>query len=137
MDDDTFYRELDDLLKIEQDDTQRPVDVTCPEQKFKVTSPDLSQSTALYEAITGFTPDGFGRAVKNTYDVRSALDEIDRLDEVTDLSDGNNLRKSAEPRSRIPTGYEAQCLLCNLNFRTVRELHVHDTENLDIHKLLL
>lgn len=135
MDVHTFDREMSELCGIGQDPDQRPVSLATPAQKFAVAVPDLSQSTALYTEMIGETPDSFLRSVKNAYQEKATTQEVARLDKVTDLSDDNNLRKSGRP-SRIPDGFEAQCLLCNKDFRTVAELRIHDRESVELHKII-
>lgn len=137
MDNHEFDLEMRGLLEIGQDECQRPVDLRSPVQKFQVSIPDTSVGTELYTEMFGESPTEFSRTIASGVQSRAALAELDRLNKCTDLTSDDVLRKSGIPISKIPSGYQAECLLCQTPFHTKAELDAHDREYVEVHKKLL
>src|SRR5580693_935288 len=111
MDDHTFQREMQDLLKIGQDPDYLPIRIAPPQLNFKVAAP-RTEAELLYEQINGVTPAAFAKAVGEAMQTKSDLETIDRLGKAIDArlgagTDSGILAKSVAGSGTIPFPFEA------------------------------
>ena len=133
-----FDNEIENLLRIEQDYNYRPVDLAPPKVAFKA-SKVPTEADHLYRDIIGSSQQDFTKQATNALKDAAQLRALETVTKAVDnlQSSGDTLAKGHRSSRSIPYPYQAQCILCSLNFMSKAELDSHDAVSAELHKALL